>query len=188
MENRGRTRFLFYNVVGQQCPSGMTVENCGFRKRLQKIYDVQRIIGYRVLENGNISVCSYVNIGENEPFVKVTGSTVFDLEIEKLRSCRACKNSAKILGETANAGMQTIVYAHTFKYVECPEQKVCKTCPLREELKSMENQKSIGYRELDNGKLLIPKGLYNPVDNKYQDFEYLQEQVCSKCKEDSYQR
>lgn len=180
MEHDGVTRFLFYDVIGQQCPSCKTVKNCGLRKRLQKLNDVEKLVDYKVLENGVISVSRFVNVG-TERFVKVAKSTVFDFEIEKIRSCHACKEQAEQKENHERPGMQTIVYSHGFDYIHCPEEMNCASCPLRKELKAMEKKKSIGYKELDNGELLIPKGIYNPKNNTYQDLQYLQEQICSKC-------
>lgn len=176
MENGGRTTFLFYNVYGQQCPSRMTVENCGLRKRLQELNDVERMIDYKVLENGIITVSKFVNLGAF--FDKIAKSPVFDFEKEKGLTCRDCKHQTE---KSEKSGIQTIVYAHSFKYINCPEKMNCDTCPLRKELKAMEGEESIGYKELDSGELLIPNGIYNFKNNTYQDFRYLQEQICDKC-------
>lgn len=183
-QNEIRTTFLTYNVIGKECPNGITKENCQLRKKLAELKDE---IGYIVLENGNLVVPEWTSIG------KKWERQSFRLK-DIMSVCHECwlknhKKKQKNPEEYENLPyIQTVIYAYQLSGVNCPENMNCDNCPTRKMLRDTEQKHHIGYKELSKNVLLIPKEHYNSKTNIYNDISQRASDICTKCFEKSRQK
>ena len=188
------TVLLKYDIIGKECPNGMTRENCPLRKELcnwRKKFAENPLtgnFGYSVLENGNLLVPQFDFISENS-------CENFNLNKAIKDTCDGtcfCENRKK---EKDNPNefrkqpqIQTVVFAYTICGINCSVGMSHDNCPLRRELAETEEKYHIGYSKLSERLLLVPNRHYDSATNVYRDISQRCIKICDKCFEQSHQR
>ena len=175
-----------YDVIGKICPHGMTAGNCHLRKILNEWqtkygFGGSRFgFGYKILENGNLLVPYQFAMG-NEP-----GDLLFDLKKTIEETCngscyRENREKAKQNPEEfqKQPEMQTVIYAYTEEGINfCPSKcQLCKT------LEKLEKKHAIGYKQLGEKTLLVPREHYDSKNNIYRNISKMETEICDKCRE-----
>lgn len=186
-QNKMCTTFLTYKVIGKECPHGMNVKNCKLREKLAELQKQYRI-GYKILENGNLLVPQFAMIGhkwENKDF------RLKDIVSNCCNLCYA-ENRKKQLANPEEYEKQpwvdTIIFAYTLSGVNCPAGMNEENCSLRKIMAQTEQERHVGYRELDNDTFLVPSEHYNSKTNVYNDISKRCAELCTKCFEKSRQK
>ena len=172
-----KMKILSYDVIGQDCPYGMTKENCKLRKELAELQK-QRKIKYTVLENGNLVVPHFAVLGNG-----FDGNN-FRLEDKVMQICTSCcvENRKKEQENPVEFKKQPKIQTVIFSYVQrginiCPSGE----CLLRKRLAELEQKYHIGYVEMNKNTLLVPKEHYNSKTNVYRDISQECAEICREC-------
>ena len=182
-----QTRFLSYDVIGKNCPCGMTAGNCKLRKELYKLQETYNI-GYRVLKNGNLVVPRFCVFGPCGPCEdEFSENNRFRLEEFMRIICDDCyvenrkKEQADPIKYNEQPRIQTVIFAYTQSNVNnCPVNTET-DCPVRQELAETERKYHIGYQQLDKDTLLVPHEHYNSKTNYYRNVMKRCNGICFQC-------